>query len=544
MRAIWPERVIARVWAAGEPSAGSPVAFRPEHSAGDDLPVRWRVRQPGDCQVRVNREPARGRAAVVITASALALGALSGAFYALWEYTHRGVYAYSTSQYPFDDADEWRYTACSRLVEHGYSLFSQVYSAQPPLFFWSLAAFMRFGGDSIASARTAEIIFGAIALLAAVWLAWQLAGPPAGAVAAVVLAVSPPFLLYSHAVEAEGPMMAFMTLSLALAVRYRRTGSRIAIAGAGLVLAAALLMKLFALEAFLPVFWLIASRERSLRGMILPFGAFCAFAGLPLALDLALVSPRQQWSQVISLHSAASTTPLPNLDPPLHVIWQFLVFDGGLTGLAVLGVLALAVTRRFDTLGFVATWLGGQLIMLALFRPLFPHHPAILSTSLAVCAGVGAAALVGEIRGRRATPLVLGFSGALLYCAFLPRLISSDRHTLLDATPGNVTVLAHYVAVSTSPNEFVAADNVRVAEQAGRMVPPPLCDPSNVRFYAGQLSAADLIGATRSYRAALVIATGNFNLAPSYIAWVRTHYRPVTVRGGGTVYRLRSTERE
>ena len=156
-------------------------------------------------------------------ATAVSIG-FAFVFYLVWEFLHRGVYAYSTALYPFDDADEWRYTACSRLVEHGYSLFDQVFSAQPPLFFLSLASGMRVFGDSITGARGTEVAFGAIALAATAWMAWELAGPISAAVAAAALAVSPTFLVYSHAVEAEVPMMALVTLSLALVVSYRRTG--------------------------------------------------------------------------------------------------------------------------------------------------------------------------------------------------------------------------------------------------------------------------------------------------------------------------------
>src|SRR5919202_6947333 len=99
-----------------------------------------------------------------------ALGLLGAVFFYLWwETVHRGVFQYAQSIYPIDDADEWRYTACSRLIAHGYDLFSQVFSAQPPLLFLSLAAAMNGIEDSIAGARWAEISFGMIALLCSVW---------------------------------------------------------------------------------------------------------------------------------------------------------------------------------------------------------------------------------------------------------------------------------------------------------------------------------------------------------------------------------------
>src|SRR5947199_9873583 len=98
------------------------------------------------------------------------------AIYGVWQVLHRGAYQYSTAVYQFDDADEWRYTACSRLVEHGYRLFDQVFSAQPPVLFLALAGSMRAFGGSIAGARWSMILFGLIALSATTLITWLLVG--------------------------------------------------------------------------------------------------------------------------------------------------------------------------------------------------------------------------------------------------------------------------------------------------------------------------------------------------------------------------------
>jgi 4-amino-4-deoxy-L-arabinose transferase-like glycosyltransferase len=455
-----------------------------------------------------------------------------------WEFLHRGVYAYSTALYPFDDADEWRYTACSRLVEHGYSLFDQVFSAQPPLFFVSLASGMRLFGDSITGARATEIIFGAVALGATAWTAYELAGPIAAGAAALALAVSPAFLIYSHTVEAEVPMMAFVTLSLALALAYRRTDRLALLVLSGLSLAAATLIKLFALEAVLPVLWMIAVQSPSRRNLARDVAVFGASAVLPVLIELALVSPGQQWQQVVTLHDRVASLRLPNLVPPTTILKDFLTFDAGLTAVALAGLLTVILARRIGDAVFLGLWSVGGLIMLLFFRPLFPHHAAILSSSLAVCAGVGAGVLAERWREKSwlSAPLV---AAALAYLALLPRLVHADLRTLQTPPPSSLSVLAAYVQRTTPTTAFVASDNVRVAEQAHRLVPPPLCDPSNVRLLAGFMTAGDLIAATERYRAQLVIPLGNYNSVPGYLRWVKAHYRPVQVLGGGLVYRRR-----
>ncbi|HEX6506785.1 MAG TPA: glycosyltransferase family 39 protein [Chloroflexota bacterium] len=459
--------------------------------------------------------------------------------YLWWEIAYRAVYQYAISQYGFDDADEWRYTACSRLVVHGYRLFDQVFSAQPPLFFLSLAGGMRLLGDSIDGARATEILFGALGLGATAWLAWELDGPFAAGLAAAFLAISPGFLVYSHAVEAEGPMMALMTLSLALVALHRRIGSRPALGFAGLALAAAILIKFFAAEALLPALLLIVQRERGRRTKaVVPAALFGLAVAVPVALDLVLVSPADQWQQVVVMHDKAATVALPDLTAPGTILREFLTLDLGLTLLAAAGLITLFALCRFPDAIVLSAWLPGMIVMLFLFRPLFPHHAAILLTGLAVSAGVGAGATVKAHVSHERKAVFPVAVALLAYLALLPRLAHADRHTLLAEQRPSVLTLAAYVQRTTSPSSFVAADDLEVADRAQRLVPAPLCDPSNVRFRSGYLTAATLISATRQYQTVLVVPSrGIYLQVPAYTAWVRAHYRPERVPRGPIVYR-------
>ncbi len=482
----------------------------------------------------------------------LAVGASVAAvlFYLAWEFAHRGLYQYATAIYPFDDADEWRYTACSRLVEHGYALFSQVYSAQPPLLFVSLAAGMRLTRDSIAGARVIEVAFGLLTLLAVLWLAWQLVGPAAAGAAAIVLAVSPAFLVYSRAVEAEGPMMALMTLSLALAVVSGRRDSRTLALLSGLVLAASILVKLFAIEALAPALWALAiplGRESDGRqGLRLSPGAigrivvFFVALCVPIVANFLLVSPAQQWSQVIALHGHAATLPLTRTIDTLQVVGQFLALDLGLSILALAGILALLATRQFTIAIFLALWVGGTMVMLSLFRPLFPHHPAILLSGLALCAGIGIGvavqSVVSNIRRLGIAPLTVALAG-IAYLFLAPRIVHADRHVLLPGYRQDTLSLVPYVTAHTAPTDLIAVDDLAVADLAHRLVAPPLCDPSNVRLQSGDLTAADLIAATKRYRVRLVLPSfGIFIQVPGYERWLAGHYRPAVAPGGKTAY--------
>ncbi|HZU14072.1 MAG TPA: glycosyltransferase family 39 protein [Chloroflexota bacterium] len=519
-----------------------------------------------------------------------AVGALgwivAAGWFTWWQAAHRADVLYNTAIYPISDADEWRYTACSRLVAHGDALFRQVYSAQPPLLFAALASSMRLFGDSIAGARVVEILFGVLGLTAIAWLTWVLAGPVAAAAASLLLAVSPAFLVYSHAVEAEGPMAALVALAMALAASYRALATREVHEGAtdegtnllirehpgrkpergrrgarpawveagssagtqrwarvglpslpmfaGLVMALAILTKLFAIEALVPGIFLVALPvERRARAVTL----FLAAALLPVVAEMVLVAPQQQFQQVISLHTRAGALLPPGTSPSWLILWHLFQLDAGLSLLALAGVAVLAALGVWEDLGFLVLWLGGQAVMLLLFRPLFPHHPAILLPAMAVPAGIAVTVGVEQLRSHRwlaAVPLAALF---VLYLVLLPHLAHDDRHVVMPGAPARGVALAAFVDAHVPAAGVLATDELMVADLAHRSVPPGICDPSNVRLYAGELPASELISQTREYHAVMVLPSfGIFWQVRGYKRWVIRHFQPVTAPYGVTAY--------
>ncbi len=443
-----------------------------------------------------------------------------------WEIVHRGIYQYSTSAYGFDDADEWRYTACSRLVAHGYSLFDQVFSAQPPLLFASLAAGMRVSSDSILGARWVEIAFGLVSLICASLLAWLLADGLAAAACALLLAVSPGFLVYSHTVEAEGPMMAMVTLSLLLAVAYWRSGRLPVASLAGLALAAAVLLKLFAVEAVFPGLWVVTVAAGSARKRVAALLLYGLSALAPVGAEFLLLQPTDQWRQVVAMHDRAAQINLGGASP-LSLLSQFLGFDLGLTLLSITGFVVLIASRRWKDLGFLTLWLPGSMGMMLLFRPLFPHHLAILLTGLAVSAGVGSSGIARRLPEYRRGWISLAVIAGAAYIVLLPRTLQRDRHTLLAEDRPFTARVTKYLDAHSAAGDMVVVDDLEAADQAQRLVAPPLCDPSNVRLRTGYLTANQAIAATERYAVRIVVpTTGLYAQLPAYIDWLRTHFEP------------------
>jgi hypothetical protein len=456
---------------------------------------------------------------------------LAGVIYLGWQWAHRGVSTYGASVFPYSDADEWRYISCSRLVLHGYALFTQVFSAQPPLLFVSLASGMRLFGDSVTGAHLTEASFGLVGLAAACVLAYLLAGELAAAATGLLLAVSPLYLVYSRAVEAEGPMMAMMTVGIALAVGYWRRGGRTLIVLAGLAIAAAILFKLFAVAALVPAGWAVLLRPASMRDRLLSLVLLGIAAALPVALEMALLAPGAQWDQVMRLHEQAGAIVLPGADSTLSLFRYFVHATLGLSAMAALGVCVLAARRRLPELSVLAVWLATFIVMLVAFHPLFQHHLAILLTGVGVAAGCGVGEAWTSLTERQWTaPACVGLA-AVIFLFAAPGMIHEDRHTVGPLSPSGSTLLAAYLTTHTGPGDMIATDDSEAAVLAGRLVPPALCDPSTVRYLAGYMPAADVIAQTAHYHAQVAAPRATFALEGAYVRWLDRHYRKMSLDG-------------
>jgi hypothetical protein len=126
---------------------------------------------------------------------------------------------------------------------------------------------------------------------------------------------------------------------------------------------------------------------------------------------------------------------------------------------------------------------------------------------------------------------------ALAYIVLVPRLAHADRHALYAGTNPTRVTLAQFIAGKTSGADVVAVDDLALADLAHRLVPPGLCDPSNVRLLSGYLTAREAIAQTAAYRARLVLPSfGIYVQLPEYLAWVRAHYGKVGAPLGAEAY--------
>ena len=272
--------------------------------------------------------------------------------------------------------DEGVYLASLDLMRRGQELGSEIYTSQPPVFYWLLRVLAAPLGSSIPDIRLAFALLAVAGVIAAIGLGWLRYGPPAGVAAGALVAIGPPYPTVAPTVSADVPAMALGLVSLALlAVALRKTTSRAWAGAAGAVLAMAVLTKLLAVPFVVP-FLALAFAARALR-RVLP----AAFVGAALVLSIVAVASASAlddiWHQVVTDHTDARA--LGTLSGNAHQIRNLVDAQDSLRLARATGFRRVRYRgRRARTTWPLWTFVPAAVGFLVLVRPLTDHHLVLL----------------------------------------------------------------------------------------------------------------------------------------------------------------------
>lgn len=445
------------------------------------------------------------------------------------------------------DYDDGVYWQSLRAMAHGHSLFGSVFSSQPPLFLLGLYPFYVIFGQSLVAARLAVLLFSLLGLAGA-YVAGRALGPRSiGAVACLLLSLDPLYEASARAVQAELPSIALQLWAVAFAaLAMRATGARrgwLAM-GAGAALGCALLTKLFAVAALVPIVLYLGaplarrwSRHpgqrawspvcRNLRLVAPTLALFAAgllgvvvLALLPYAGELGTV-----YDQVVRFHLVAARTDHHSLVENLRIVADALA-GAPLVYVGLLSAIVIAWQRVWIGVPLLL-WASAAFGVLALLHPLWEQHVVLLSPALAMTSGCGASAAWRALSTPRRRRLGLAIALTLLVLAGGVDL-ARDWQANASANrplPLRTVKLVNALERFSAPDEFVLSDDQFVAALANRDLPPQLVDTSFVRISSGYLSAAQLEGLIARDRIRVVLfTTGRLDQVPGFRAWVSQHF--------------------
>ncbi|MEJ2599795.1 MAG: glycosyltransferase family 39 protein [Anaerolineales bacterium] len=398
---------------------------------------------------------------------------------------HLVPFAYFTALYlfyPFRnvfqfDPDEGINLMKAMLVAHGYPLYTQIWSDQPPVFTQILAISFRLFGMQVNVARIVVLAASALLIwalshyLRVVWGFWaMLAG-------IVIVSVLPYYFTLSVSTMIGLPSIAFAMLSLASLTAWHQKKRLLWLTLSAVLLGISVFTKLWT-GIFAPVF---------LGGIF---------------LDRFTQTPQpNRW------HSAIR---------PI-VVWITVLAITLL--LAVVGVLMAIRSRRWLSM-YLLAWAIFAYILLSLVAPVWYHQQMLLTIPIAGLGAIAAGEIVQQVfrwwQSRRVHPIDAALFAAALVCTYLvvinhllpfvPAFTMPPNYAYepTEKPPREMQVI-NEIQKYAPQTRWMVTDLPMYAFRADILVPPELAVFSRKRLVAGDLTDQELQAAFQKYDPELVM---------------------------------------
>jgi 4-amino-4-deoxy-L-arabinose transferase-like glycosyltransferase len=437
------------------------------------------------------------------------------------------------------DFDESVYLAAVDAMRHGQQLGHHIFTAQPPGFYYLLAAGDAVFGNTLRAVRTLVLLLAVAGCLSAYLIGRSIGGPFAGLAGAGLLAVSPSFTGFAPKISADLPSLAlaFASLALFLPVCERRPRAGLLAAGSGALAAASFSVKLSAVLLVVPLGGYALARRPALRDA-------CLFAAGAAAVAVAIVAASWGglhgiWHGAFAYHQAARKVPDPGstVSANLHRIAHFLdphTPFGWLVPAGFIVWLVLLRGRLRLPLWPLWLWAGAAVVALVFQKPLHDNHMVLLAGTLALPAGVALGAAIERLPARAAVAwgLVLALAIAAGYAQQVRTFSRNDV-----AEPADFLWAVQQVREHTRPDQLVVSDQPIIAFLAGRRVPGDLVDTAYLRFQSGYLTERQALADIDAAKAPVVVVAREFRERPLVLAGLARRYPVHLSRGDVAIYR-------
>lgn len=427
--------------------------------------------------------------------------------------------------------DEGSYTLALHTLRSGQALGADIYLVQPPLFYRLLQLFGATLGTSFDALRIGMIAVSLIGLVAAFVLGRAMAGDWAGLAAAALYSITPPFPANAPLIESDPPSVAFALVAIALAAHcYGLRRASILSLLVGAALAVSILIKLFAVTAFVPLLALALWRRATWQQLAWT----CAGGILTTAIVMLphLGALNEVWDGMVSVHLEARAIDAPShLDNARRVL-EFLHPRSPGTYLVLAGLVLYALTRSLSLLALWG-WTVAAIAFTIAMRPLLDHHLVLLAAALAVPAGI---ALTDGI-ARGAFPLRVAAVGtaSLIFAAGMTQQFiqaSNNNRPEEQRTMWAVDVVREV----TAPDDLVVSDIPTVPVLAEREVPGFTVDASWGRVVSGALNKQNLLETVRREGVAAVVVGRMLRVSPGVRSALANEFERRRQFDGVTVY--------
>ncbi|MCP6762748.1 MAG: glycosyltransferase family 39 protein [Fischerella sp. CENA71] len=424
------------------------------------------------------------------------------------------------------------------LYSKGYSLYSQIWNDQPPLFTVILSNWLKLFSNSIFAARLLTLIFSAVLI----WCFYQIIflelGKFAALVGTILLFTSWLYIRLSISVMIGIPALALAMLSIYLLKIYKHNKNNLYLILSAGCFALSLQVKLFTVFLIpLILFDLLVADskiqdiQKTRIALFKHISLWLIVLGSVYSLFGVLYQQFNNQEQLIFTHlkqpENLEVENFHNLKYLSYMIHQ----DYDYIFLAFIGILSIIYQKNKNGL-LPFSWLVTAILILLNHQPLWYHYYPLLAIPICWLAAYGVALFYDlflqslqkdfQIININFKKILLPFSLAVIFIS-LVIMTPPNPH---GSVPRNLELMQMVEKYKYLTN-WVFTDNPMYAFYNDLIVPPEIAVMSYKRINSGDLTFTKMLGILKKYRPEQIILTRwttQINNDKNIMDYINTHY--------------------
>ncbi len=407
------------------------------------------------------------------------------------------------------DSDEGLNLIKVLLYSQGFSLYTQIWNDQPPLFTVVLSLWFSLVGQSIIAARLLILIFSALLM----WCFYQIIRRELGRipalVATILLLTSWLFIRISISVMIGIPSLSMAMISIYSLTLYKQHYQRQVLILSGAFLALSLQTKLFTVFLIPLILFSICDYQLNLNKLkkqakllFYPVTYWLGAFGIVYTLIFFLSKQVYSYDQVFKSHlNQPIQEELVNFDN-FTFLTSTISQDYDYMFLGFIGILAIFWKKQKNGL-FPLIWLVTALLILLNHKPIWYHHYPLLAIPICWLAAYGVA-FVLEIFGKSwhqnlKLQDIKRLTFACLVVVIMIFLIIATPPKSQGIPPKNLELMQLVLKYKDS-TRWLFTDRPIYAFYANLPIPPEIAIMSYKRFNSGRLSLKEILTVLEKYR--------------------------------------------
>lgn len=397
------------------------------------------------------------------------------------------------------------------LVEQGYSLYSEIWSDQPPLFTYILASVFRVLDYNVTVSRILILFFSCVLLIGYFIYLQMVWGKKHALAGTLILILLPTYGGLSVSVMIGLPAIALAILSLLALTIWHKYRRYFWLIFSAFILCLSVFTKVFT-GILVPIFisGLLVDGYRHLNNGGTWQKAFrpailwiLIFASVTIILGLFLIGTQNLW-QLLEPHLAANKGNLyqSGLDNHIRTTWTILL-------LALMGGLFVLLKRRWLSLYPIA-WMVMGYVFLIQNTPTRYHHQLLVTIPAGILAGIAIGEVVVLIPDLINSKKFFNYQvliSAIVLVAFvltmmirIPIISQHGKNIRSITEPSPQTQFLQIMNDFAPQTNWVITDMPMFAFRLGLPIPPEMAVMSKKRLDTGYLTEKQIIDAVMEWK--------------------------------------------